>query len=238
LGDGRIGFRVTRRAPTVVASRVPGAAIRVNGVAAETFREIFAPGDQILVSVLPQQLSFDGRSTFTFTGWSDGGAASHVVIARAGPPDTLQADFLAAHRVRVNVTGPGSVTSSSGSVVGPGAFLPAGSTVDLTATPAPGAEFIGWRGDSASLSGAMHLPVNHPWDLTALFAATVTVDPAAAVLDLLGGPPLAADARAYLDAIGNRNGSYDVGDYLAWLQRTGQRVPPALSRLRAARRHP
>ena len=43
-------------------------------------------------------------------------------------------------------------------------------------------------------------------------------------------PPLDLAMRRYLDLIGNGNGSYDIGDYLAWLRRTGQRLPPAFSR--------
>ncbi|MCC7134564.1 MAG: hypothetical protein IT352_18040, partial [Gemmatimonadales bacterium] len=32
----------------------------------------------------------------------------------------------------------------------------------------------------------------------------------------------------YLDQLGNRNGLYDLGDYLALLKRSGQAVPPAV----------
>ena len=72
--------------------------------------------------------------------------------------------------------------------------------------------------------------MNSPYDLTALFVQSATIDAAAAARALLGGAPLDEGAAAYLDRIGNQNGVYDVGDYLAWLRRTGQHVPPVLQR--------
>ena len=99
---------------------------------------------------------------------------------------------------------------------------------------AAGAEFIGWRGDTTA-TGNLDLRMARPYDLSARFVSAVTVDPAAAARAVLGGPPLDAATAAYLDAIGNQNGSFDVGDYLAWLRRTGQRVPVALTRARGGR---
>jgi hypothetical protein len=70
-----------------------------------------------------------------------------------------------------------------------------------------------------------------PRDLIAQFTSTVAVDGAAAVRALLGGTPLPSATSTYLDTIGNQNGVFDVGDYLAWLARTGGQLPAALSRL-------
>ena len=104
--------------------------------------------------------------------------------------------------------------------------------VHLAATPAAGAEFVGWRGDTTA-TNPLDLNMARPYDLTAVFVNAVTVD-ARGRAALLGGAPLDAATVAYLDAIGNQNGSFDVGDYLAWLRRTGQRVPLALTRGRCA----
>src|SRR5205823_2659906 len=39
---------------------------------------------------------------------------------------------------------------------------------------------------------------------------------------LLGpGSPLSADQVRYLDFLGNNNGSFDIGDFLAWVKTTG-----------------
>jgi hypothetical protein len=113
---------------------------------------------------------------------------------------------------------------------GAGTFLDAGVSVHLVATPSAGAEFIGWRGDTAAAT-SLDLAMRRPYDLTALFVDAVAIDPAVAARALLGGPPLSAAAAAYLDAIGNQNGSFDIGDYSAWLGRSGQRIPPALQRV-------
>lgn len=230
MGDGRIAFRVTRRAPTVVASRTPGATITVNGFPSALFREVFAEGDLFTLDAPSPQRSFDGRSAFRFTDWSDGGSAARTIMARVGPPDTLQATFDGTHRVRVTIAGAGSVGSDAPGVVATGAFLEAGSTVRLSATPGEGATFVGWRGDTSAAAPELHLAVGHPWDVTAIFAPKVTIDAAVATAALLGGPSLPPEARSYLDAVGNRNGAYDVGDLLAWVQLTGQSLPPVLTK--------
>ena len=225
--DGSVTFRYLQRQPSRIASQLPIARIRVGGVATSSYVEVLAPGDVLALSADSTQLSFDGRSSARFVSWSDGGARDHTVVARAGAPDTVTANFAISNRVRIAVSGPGTVTSTLPGSVGAGAFVDAATLVQLVATPSAGAEFIGWRGDTTATT-SLHLTVMHAYDLTATFLNTVSIDVSAAARALLGGPPLSAEAAAYLDAIGNQNGGYDIGDYAAWLQRTGQRVPAAL----------
>ena len=225
--DGSVTFRYLRGAPSLVASRVPFARIRVDGVATSSYQEILSPGDLLALSADSSQLSFDGRSTARFVSWTDAGARDHTLTVRAGAPDTVLANFDVTNRVRVVAAGPGVVTASVAGAVGVGAFVIAGTVVHLVATPAVGAEFVGWRGDTSGVT-ALDLTANRAWDLTAVFLSATPIDAGAAARALLGGPTLSAAAVAYLDAIGNQNGVYDVGDYAAWLRRTGQRVPIAL----------
>lgn len=232
--DGSVTFRYVHREPSLVASRISVASIRANGVATTSWSEVVAPGDVLSVGADSTQISFDGRTAARFVSWSDGGARSHTVVARAGAPDTIFAQFAVANRLRIAVSGPGTVTASAPGAVGTGTFLDAGTGVHVTAAALPGAEFIGWRGDTTA-TGNLDLGMARPYDLTAVFVDAVTVDATAAARALLGGQPLDAATVAYLDAIGNQNGSFDVGDYLAWLRRTGQRVPVALKRVGAAR---
>jgi hypothetical protein len=227
--DGSVTFRYIRRAPTLVASAMQAARIRANGLTTTSWSEVVAPGDQLALSADSIQVSFDGRTASRFLSWSDGGARTHTVTARAGAPDTILAQFAVANRLRITLAGPGSVLSTVPAAIGAGTFLDAATSVHIAATPAPGAEFIGWRGDKVA-TGGLDLTMAKPYDITALFTSAVTVDPAAAARALLGGTPLDSAAAAYLDTIGNRNGSFDVGDYLAWLHRTGQRIPVALRR--------
>jgi hypothetical protein len=68
-------------------------------------------------------------------------------------------------------------------------------------------------------------------------------------LALTGGFTLAPNEREALDRLGNRNGVYDLGDLLAYLDRTGQKLtstdaaaakaaPPAPPAARTTRRVP
>ena len=230
LGAESIQFRFARRAPSLVASRSPQARIRANSVTTTVWREVVLVGDTIQVGSDSLQLAFDGRSALRFLRWSDGGARTHTIVARSGPPDSLYADFDVAHRLRVTVSGPGTVSGNT-AAVGAGVFLAAGTAVSLVATPSAGAEFVGWRGDTTSSGSALSFEMNKPYDLTAFFVQSASIDARAAARALLGGPPLDANAAAYLDDLGNRNGTFDIGDYLAWLRRTGQHVPPVLLRI-------
>ena len=230
LGTESIQFRFVRRIPSLVASHSPQARIRANGVTTTTWREVIAAGDTIQVSSDSLQLAFDGRSALRFLRWSDDGPRMHTIVARSGPPDSLYADFDVTHRLRVTVVGPGNVTGNP-AALGAGVFLAADAAVSLVASPSAGAEFVGWRGDTTSRSPALDLEMRQPYDLTALFVLSASIDAGTAARALLGGPPLDAGAAAYLDEIGNRNGTFDIGDYLGWLRRTGQHVPPVLQRV-------
>ena len=68
------------------------------------------------------------------------------------------------------------------------------------------------------------------YDVEAAFIAEVAVPVADATSEVLGTPKLTEAQRAFLDQIGNRNGLYDVGDFLALLRRNGQSASPALLR--------
>jgi len=229
--DGRMSFRYVRRAPTVVASRSAEARVHVNGVAAQTFREVYEPGELLTITADSVQASFDGRSALRWLRWSNGGTRSQLLTTRSGPPDTLFADFASAHRIRVTVNGPGVVTSSRPGTVTEGSFLDVGTAVRLEALAGPGVEFLGWRGDSSTTAAIVDLSVQKPYDLIADFVQIAAVDAVAATAAILGGPALDAASRLYLDATGNRNGGYDVGDLLAWLRRTNRPLPSALRRV-------
>jgi len=72
--------------------------------------------------------------------------------------------------------------------------------------------FLSHRG-SVGLNGAV-LVDHRPWDRPDVTADVVT--------QLLGPTaPLNSDQLRYLDYVGNNNGSFDVGDFLAWVKATG-----------------
>jgi hypothetical protein len=61
----------------------------------------------------------------------------------------------------------------------------------------------------------------HPFDVEARFLAEQTIPVADATAEVLGTPTLSASQKNYLDTFGNRNGAFDLGDYLALLNRSG-----------------
>jgi hypothetical protein len=60
----------------------------------------------------------------------------------------------------------------------------------------------------------------HPFDLIANFVPTRTIALEPAARALLGSSTLQSDDVAFLDASGNRDGRYDLGDFLAAVERS------------------
>jgi hypothetical protein len=81
--------------------------------------------------------------------------------------------------------------------------------------------FVGWTGDTTVSQDSLTLVMSHPFDLMANFLAAQAVALASAADALLGSALLRPDESAYLDAVGNRNGVYDLGDFLAASDRAG-----------------
>jgi hypothetical protein len=175
-----------------------------------------------------------------FSGWSGtgiectSGDACTVVMDAAR---TVTATFTAVQVLTVagGGTGSGTVTSQAGvspaidctitdgvaGQSGCSATYPVGTSVTLTAAAASGSLFLSWNGTGISC------PPDAPCTLVVIQPLTVTagfvVEPSAefAADDLLGTPRLSSEQRTALDQVGNKNGRYDVGDYLALLDRQG-----------------
>lgn len=139
-------------------------------------------------------------------------------------------------------TGSGSFTAAVNGTPVPGANLQyglsvtPGASVTLTATSAgAGHRFIGWSGDTTATDSVLVLTMSRNYSLQAEFSYTAAFSTDAAANDLLGVPSLSAAQRTLLDDQGNDNGIYDLGDFLAWVNLSGEGVPPALmARLLAA----
>jgi M6 family metalloprotease-like protein len=232
LPGGTMRFRFTRREPSVIRVSKTGALVQVNGEAWSEYIEVIPGGEQVSLAVDESQEVDLGRTRLRFLSWSHGGESGQTFTSSPAGPDTLLALFTAEHRVRVATMGPGSVTASVGGDLAAGIYLAEGSAVTLTAVVPAGAVFAGWRGDTASASLSLNLALNRAYDLEARFVATVTVASSDALMELLGSPVLNPAQEGFLDELGNRNGVYDVGDYLALLRRGAQSVPPAIASAR------
>lgn len=216
-------FRFLKRNPSVVRSTLPGAAIRVNGEFVGKFEDVVPAGDPIALEVDSVQL-VQTRTRARWLAWSIGGPRNQTVTSGV-KPDTIAATFAAEHRVAVTISGTG-VGAVTGVPANP--FVPEGTPVTVTATPQAGSIFVGWRGDTTTTAASVTLPMGRPYDLEASFLAPLVISSADATTEVLGTPKLTDEQKVYLDQLGNRNGLYDLGDYLALLKRSGQAVPPAV----------
>ena len=176
---------------------------------------------------------------WTFAGW--GGACTGT-----GPCNlTLNANAnVSASFVRTPVavtvaaagSGNGIVTTSTGAgrcVITNGSAAPTGcsisveqnSSLTLTADPQFGSTFGGWEGACSGTQLTCNVTPSQATAVTARF-----VSPHAArdvAMALLGKFTLPADERAQLDRFGNNDGTFNLGDVLALLDRTGEKLTPA-----------
>jgi M6 family metalloprotease-like protein len=217
---GPISFRYVAYR-SVFAADHAGASIEVNGSSVSRLEQFFAPGTPVALSVDSTQIDQTGRTRFDFLAWSDGGSRSHTVTSRE-TPDTIVAQVAASHRLRIMVQGAplAAVTSGVPGDVGAGVYLSEGSRVSLTAALQSSAVFAGWTGDTTTTSDTLGLLMSHPYDLMANFVAVQPVVLGNAADALLGTTRLTTEEVAYLDAIGNRDGVYDLGDFAAAVDRS------------------
>jgi hypothetical protein len=215
---GTVSFRfITYH--SVFAAEPAGPVISVNGGPVSRLEQFFTPGTMIQLSADSTQLDESGRTRFDFLAWSDGGARSHNITAGEAP-DTVIAQFGVAHRIRTTVQGaaPAAVMTVLG------VYVSEGSQVVLRAATQPNAVFLGWTGDTTASGDTLTLLMRRPFDLIANFVEVQLVGLNNAAAALLGTGELRSEEATYLDAVGNRNGVYDLGDFLAATDRS---VPPA-----------
>lgn len=211
---------------SVFAADHSGATIKVNDSTVARLEQFFVPGTPIQLSVDSVQLTESARSRFEFVAWSDGGKRTHSIIV-GEKPDTIIARMTVAHRLRIVVQGAaaGAVTSGLPGDIGSGVYLAEGSPVSLRAAPQPDAVFVGWAGDTTATRDTLTVVMGHPFDLMANFVAVQDVVLSNAADALFGSGAIPPEEATYLDAAGNRNGIYDLGDFLAAADRSAAPAP-------------
>ena len=215
---GEMAFRVRFGALTTVKGSDTLSFVQFDAATFNVFRDLMDPGTHT-VNIASPQLSADGRRRFTFVSWSDGGAQSHsITTSLAGA--TLTATLTREFKLIATATADGTVSADTSIDLAGGTFLNEGRAVQLTATPGPGKAFYGWTGDVISSNPVITVPMDRPFTVTANFAGALTT--ADVVAQLLGPTaPLSAAQRQFLDSRGNNNGTFDIGDFLAWVKSTG-----------------
>jgi len=226
VANGAMAFRLRFGGLSTIRGSDTAVVIRVRGTAYHLYQDLFGDGDTITVSVDSVQQSASGTASFLFRSWSDGGARTHVARGSSAGL-TYTAQMAAAYLVRDSVAGGGTITSTVPIGTPGGSMFAGGDSVVLTAVPASGQAFIGWTGDTSASAPVLVLHVVRPFAVTANFAATNDV-----VNQLLAGTSgLTAAQLQALDQLGNRNGRFDLGDFVAWLDRN----PGTLSAVAVAR---
>ncbi len=180
------------------------------------FRGILTQGSVHAVAVADTQFTAAGRTRQTFASWSGGQPRSFSYTAGA-TPETLTVTLARAHFVHYSATSGGKIAGS----VPSDTFMAEGTPVTLTATDTSALRtFQGWAGDTVTKNLSITLPMGRPYTVRAVFLETFkTADVVAQLLN--GTSPLTAAQLSDLDALGNGNGSFDLGDFLAWVQATG-----------------
>lgn len=221
--NGSMSLRVVFGSTLTVAAADTVAKVRVRGQLAGRFRQFLLEGDTATVEIDTLQTNVPGTTQYRFVNWSDGGARTHLVAV--GTRDTtITAVLTRRYDVRWTVTGPGTV-SATPSVAAAGSWVADGDSVVLVARPDPNAIFMGWTGDVITSELRIAPLAVRPYNFTATFSAA-PVD--SVVHHLLVGTGLLTPQVEALDYLGNRNGRFDLGDFVAWLDQSGTGVSAEL----------
>jgi hypothetical protein len=198
-----------------------GAEIEINGKRAFRLEEFFTPGTLIDLAADSLQSNEQLRSRFQFLSWSDGGDRRHSIIMDE-VPDTVTARLAASYQLRMNVRGAtiSAVTAGVTGDLASGVFIAEGTSLSLRAAPQADAVFLNWTGDTISTHDTLTLQMRRPFAVIANFIEVQQVEVPVAAEALLGASVLSAQEGVYLDAAGNRNGQYDLGDFLAAVDRS------------------
>ncbi len=217
---GAMRFRLNFGAMLAVAASDTAAKVRVRGQLVTTFRQFLNQGDTATVGIDSVQTDGAGTARYRFVSWSDGGARTHLVTTTAPRDTTLTAAVARSFVVSWTTAGPGSVTAAPGTASS-GAWVADGDTVGLTAQPSPNALFMGWSGTASSSAPHLVLTATQAHAVTATFTAAPLDSVVKQLLDGHGLTPLQV---LILDFQGNRNGRFDLGDFLAWVDQSGTAV--------------
>ena len=216
---GAIAFRLL--IGSEVRASVASAMVKVNDTAYTVFRRIAQRTETLSVSIDSVQTTNGGSTQYEYRSWSDGGARSHTVIVTPASPLILIAQMAEFNRVTLSTVGNGTVTSTPNLGPGGSVMVRSADTLRLVASPVPQNLFESWSGDVSSVYPSLNIPVTRPLTLTATFVPLLLDS---AVAQLLRGSGLTDAQQSLMDLQTNNNGVFDLGDFVAWLDRSGTTV--------------
>ncbi|HUQ90491.1 MAG TPA: hypothetical protein VM120_02340 [Bryobacteraceae bacterium] len=117
-------------------------------------------GGQVLLTA-PAAIPLSDTGRFEFSGWSDGGEASHAYIFTARAESSVVANFKSSFRL-TTVAEPGNGASFRVEPSSEDGFYPADVTVSVTAEAKPGYRFRRWDGDLSGTFKGGFVSMNVP----------------------------------------------------------------------------
>ena len=230
---GAVAFRLRLPGVTTVAASDTAAAVRVDGVRVNRFSNILDSGTVHTIVIDSVQTAASGTTQYRFGSWSDGGARQHTITV-TGANATYTAIVSRRYLMAITVVGGGSINATQPIDPVAGSFLTEGDSVTLTPVPDTGSAFVGWSVDTVTPNRVLAVRMARPYALVATFVASGDV-----LAHLLTGHSGLSGAQLLvLDGLGNNDGRYDLGDFVAWLDRNPGALPVASSRAAARRSGP
>lgn len=208
------GLTIVRAADTTAKVKVTGGSLP-NGIVYNRFAGLLANDTIYSISMDSPQTSTDGRSQFLWQSWSDGMARTHDITGNfAG--DSISATISTKYKVQAGTSGTGSVASVPVVDHANGAFVDKNSAMTLTATASGGSVFERWIGDVNVTTNPLVLPMDKPYNVTAVFSGALAVSS--------GNPPDPLMGKPYTF---NLTATGGTGQY-SWAQ-TGGAFPTGMS---------
>ena len=192
-------YKIPITATTVTTAPV-GLPITVDGVAGVSPQSFnWGAGTQHTVSVVAAQGT---EPRYIFTGWSDSGALSHTLTASAALT-ALSANFVRQHTFETGATpAQGSVAAYPRPDSG---YLPERAQVRITASAAPGYQFVRWTGSTALSGSGQSVSANPAYieiqNSPANYQATFTNGPVTTVDSKPAGATVSVDGLSYLTPV-------------------------------------
>ncbi len=177
------------------------------------------------------------NANFVLVSWSDGSTSSSRALSISQPRQSLTAMFAQVLSVRVVVSGAvGSVLqlragrTACASTAGEAehvCLLNLAAPDSLVAAPSATSGFTGWSGACSGRTACM-VTGTETTEVRANFVDVALIPADVAAKALLTGSGLTAEQRDLLDSTGNGDGTYNLGDLLAYLERTSQQLSTSI----------
>ena len=164
VGSPVTGLPTTSTISVTVGTNPVGGSFTVDGTAYTTTQNFnWTSGANHSIGTTSPQTS--GNTRWVWNNWSDGGAITHTVTPTSNT--TYTANFTTQYYLTMNAGTGGSVSPASN-------WYNAGQSVQITATPNGGYNFIGWAGAYNGTNNPATIIVNSPITQTANFSSVVS----------------------------------------------------------------